>query len=169
MTFRTPTAALVAAAALFAPLASAQSPQSAQARYEQERARCLSGQSHQAREVCLREAGAALEDARRGRLNGIEEAQWQANALLRCQRQPAAERELCERMARGEGTQTGSVEGGAIIRELRVTVPAEPVDATASPTAPQTTTPSTTGPQSPTMHAPAAPAAPPPQLPPPQR
>ena len=131
MPFRSATAALLAVAAVAAGGASAQPADSPEARYQQDRARCLGGQTHQSREACLREAGAALEDARRGRLPEGDEARWQANALLRCQRQPASERELCERRVRGEGTHSGSVESGALLRELRVTVPGE-----AAPAAP---------------------------------
>jgi hypothetical protein len=47
----------------------------AQARYQQERAVCLSGQSNQDRATCLREADAALADGQerwpRGRLAGV--------------------------------------------------------------------------------------------------
>lgn len=136
MPFRPSTAVLAACCAFAAAGALAQSrADSPEARYQQERARCLSGQTHQAREVCLQEAGAALEDARRGRLGAGDERQWQANALLRCQRQPASERELCERMARGEGTQSGSVESGGIVRELRVTVPGDAGAGAAAPAA----------------------------------
>ena len=48
-------ALLGASAALAAPASKAE----AQARYQQERAQCLSGQSHQDRRTCLQEAGAA--------------------------------------------------------------------------------------------------------------
>lgn len=92
--------------------------------YLQERSACmkLSGDE---RKTCLREAGAALEEARKGTLvlQGEEYAQ---NQFLRCQvHKNAEERSYCERRMRGEGTQTGSVEGGGILRELTVIVPAE--------------------------------------------
>ena len=41
----------------------------AQARYQQERAACLAGQTGQDRATCLKEAGAALAEARRGKLS----------------------------------------------------------------------------------------------------
>jgi hypothetical protein len=38
--------------------------------------------------------------------------------VARCAAQPESERADCERMARGEGTVVGSVEGGGVIKEL---------------------------------------------------
>ena len=38
----------------------------AKARYQKELAACISGQSHQDRATCLQEAGAAMQEARRG-------------------------------------------------------------------------------------------------------
>ena len=53
------------------------------------------------------------------------------NALVRCQVHPAGtERDMCERMVRGEGRVQGDVASGGVLRELTVTVPAPtPVDA----------------------------------------
>ena len=96
----------------------------AQARYQQDRAACNSGQSYQDRATCLREAGAALQEARRRR-GGDEHSGYEQNRLNRCERLPAADREDCLRRMRGEGSVSGSVEGGGIYRELRTTVPAE--------------------------------------------
>jgi hypothetical protein len=93
----------------------------AQSAYQRDRAACLSGQSHQDRATCLREAGAALQEARRGRLDDGE-AQFERNRLLRCEKQPPEDREYCIRRMKGEGTTTGSVEGGGIYRELVVPV-----------------------------------------------
>lgn len=91
-----------------------------QQRYQQQRQACLSGQSGQDRATCLREAGAALAEARRGTLSsGNGEADWQRNAAARCERHTdATERDACERIARGEGTQDGSVAEGGILYEL---------------------------------------------------
>jgi hypothetical protein len=94
---------------------------SADAAYRQERADCLVGRSVQDRATCLKEAAVARADAQRQRLGGAETAaQLRANALQRCQRQPADERAACERMALGEGRSSGSVAEGAVLRELTV-------------------------------------------------
>ena len=95
----------------------------ANARYQQERAACISGQSHQDRATCLQEAGAALQEAKRGNLGGGM-GQYEQNQLRRCDAHPAEDREDCLRRMRGEGTISGSVEGGGIYRELRTTTPA---------------------------------------------
>ena len=94
-----------------------------QARYERERAACLSGQSQQDRSTCLREAGAALQAARRGELaSGAGELA--RNARERCKVLAGAERSDCLARMRGEGTVSGSVEGGGILREKVTVVPA---------------------------------------------
>jgi len=90
---------------------------SAQAIYQQDRAACLSGQTNQDRATCLREAGAALQEARRGGLDD-RQGEYERNRLLRCDSQPAEDRQDCVRRMSGEGTTSGSVAGGGIIREL---------------------------------------------------
>ncbi|PFH04625.1 hypothetical protein BCF11_5409 [Collimonas sp. PA-H2] len=91
----------------------------ANARYQEERARCISGQSNQDRATCLKEAGAALQEARRGRLHD-DQAADQANALLRCNALPVDDRDACQRRMNGEGTTSGSALEGGISRELSV-------------------------------------------------
>jgi hypothetical protein len=92
---------------------------SPEATYRYERQKCLSGRSHQDRATCLKEAGAALAEARRGRLDsGVSERQLAENRVARCAAQPGSERADCERLARGEGTVVGSVEGGGVVKEL---------------------------------------------------
>ncbi len=98
--------------------------QAARAQYQLERAACLSGQSHQERTTCLREAGAALQEALRGGLDTASGA-YEQNRAARCDPLPADLRGDCQRRMRGEGTTSGSVEQGGILRELRTTVPAE--------------------------------------------
>ena len=96
----------------------------AQARYQQDRAACISGQSYQDRATCLREAGAALQAAKRGRA-GDGESSYEQNRFIRCDSVAAGDREDCMRRMRGEGTVSGSVESGGIYRELRTTVPTQ--------------------------------------------
>lgn len=89
----------------------------ARARYQQERAACMKIEAKQDRAACLREAGAALQAARRGEL-AKSEADYEANALMRCNALPQEDRQACERRVRGEGRIVGSVEGGGIYREV---------------------------------------------------
>lgn len=93
--------------------------------YLQDRAACLNGQTGEDRPTCLREAGAAYDEARRGRL-GTDDGDFERNRLRRCDRQPPGEREYCIRRMNGEGVVSGSVAGGGILRELTVVVPAAP-------------------------------------------
>ena len=96
----------------------------AQARYQQDRAVCVSGQSHQDRATCLQEAGAALRAAKLGRLDDGK-SPYEKNRLMRCAALAQGDREDCVRRVQGEGTVSGSVESGGIYRELRTTVPAK--------------------------------------------
>ncbi len=89
----------------------------AQAVYQRDRAACINGQTSQERATCLREAGAALQEARRGRLDDGQ-AQFERNRLIRCDSQPPQDRPECVRRMSGEGSTSGSVEGGGILREL---------------------------------------------------
>ena len=96
----------------------------AQARYQKDRAACMSGESHQDRTTCLREAGAALQEAKRGRLDDGGARQYEQNRVMRCNAQPPEDREDCLRRMHGEGVTTGSVEEGGVYRELVRRVPA---------------------------------------------
>jgi len=118
--------------------ADAASRRSAQAaaseRHRQERAVCLAGRSAQDRATCLKEADAALVEARRGRLDNGEPAErLQANALRRCASVAATDRDACELLARGGGTRSGSVAEGAVLKQtVTRSVGAPPVNAAAS-------------------------------------
>lgn len=114
---RTTTLAVALACASAAWSAGAKGSSEAQQRYKQERAHCLSGKSHQDRATCLREAGAALQEARRNRLETVGGASFEANATARCNAQPAADRAACVQRIVGAGSAQGSVEGGGLIRE----------------------------------------------------
>ena len=91
----------------------------ASARYQADRKMCNSGQSNQDRATCLKEAGAALQESKAGHLNSDSAAQ-KSNALLRCNALPPDDRDACQRRINGEGTTTGSVPAGGLIRELAV-------------------------------------------------
>jgi len=97
--------------------AEGRSPSDAQTRYQQDRAMCESGQSHQDRATCLREAGAALDAAKRGGLNDGQ-AHYRQNALIRCNALPTEERNACQARMEGQGVTRGSVAEGGIYREL---------------------------------------------------
>ena len=91
----------------------------ANARYQAERAVCMNGQSNQDRATCLKEAGAALQEAKAGHLNDVQGA-YTKNAMSRCEKLPADDRDACMRRMSGEGTITGSAQQGGIERELIV-------------------------------------------------
>ncbi len=89
------------------------------ARYAAERQACLDGRTGQDTATCLREAAAARDQARQGKLdNGESPADLMRNALARCAPVAEADRGNCERLARGEGQSSGSVAGGGVIREI---------------------------------------------------
>jgi hypothetical protein len=109
---------LSAACALaFSTLVAAQGTGTRSSTYAQDRAFCNSGQSAQDRQTCLREAGAAAQEAPRGNLTDAPDA----NKFARCDyHKDPNDREYCIRRMKGEGTVSGSVEGGGLLRELRV-------------------------------------------------
>ena len=90
----------------------------AQSVYQAERAACLNGETNQDRATCLKEAGAALQEARRGGLDDGQ-ARLEQNRLVRCDGQPPEDRQTCVRRMK-EGSTSGSVEAGGIYRELVV-------------------------------------------------
>lgn len=108
----------------------------AEARYAREKQRCESGRSNQDMATCMKEAGAALEEARRHALDtGDTAASRRANALARCQPLPDAERRDCEaRMV--AGTTEGSVGSGGVLRELTVIETSPSAAGTAPPPKP---------------------------------
>lgn len=79
-----------------------------------------SDSSNDRRDPSVREAQAA----KRERVQNEDPAQLERNRFTRCEALPADDRDYCILRMKGEGTVSGSVEGGGILRELRVTVPA---------------------------------------------
>jgi hypothetical protein len=105
--------------------ASAQAP-GTDTRVQKERAACDGVQ--QDRAACLREAGAARQEATRNGLTTPSPAREQVNALARCREQPAGDQADCEARVKGGAlTSTeGSVMGGGVIRETVTPLPAQP-------------------------------------------
>lgn len=94
-----------------------------QARYEQERAACLNGKSQQDQATCLKEAGAALDQSKRGQL--ADTGGYKQNATVRCNNLPEKDRADCIARIGGDGTTTsGSVNAGGVLRERVTTQPA---------------------------------------------
>ncbi|WP_295981548.1 hypothetical protein [uncultured Variovorax sp.] len=108
--------------------AGAQAPGS-DARMQKERATCDGVQ--QDRAACLREAGAARQEASRGGLSSPSSAREQVNSLARCSELPAAEQPDCEARIKGGARTTteGSVMGGGVIRETVTPLPPQPAPA----------------------------------------
>ena len=96
----------------------------AQEQYRIDVERCRSGQTSQDTKTCIREAGAALQEARRHRL--IEGTpSFDQNQRARCERLTGTQREDCLRLMADPNPEIrGSVDGGGIIRETTITIPA---------------------------------------------
>lgn len=116
-------ASSVFAAALLAitGAATAQAPaDDARARYEQERQKCMTDNTQDSLQTCLREATNSLDAARKGQLSSPGAAA-SSNASQRCEVfQSAAERDECMRRIQSEPA-SGSVSGGGVLRESQTT------------------------------------------------
>lgn len=148
----------VAAAALAVALPAwaagpAASKASIESSYQRDRAACQDLGSPDARTSCLRDAGASRAQAlRAGSRSANTPEQLERNALQRCQVHTQPEnRAICERMARGEGTVSGSVQGGGTIRELvtQEVLPAPPPPPPTPPLAPPSQEPAPLPPAAP--------------------
>ena len=98
------------------------------ARMQSEMATCDGVQQDKA--ACVREAGAARQEAGRGGLVTPDTSGSSANTMERCRLQPASDQADC--MARIQGgvgntstSTSGSVMGGGVIRETVTTTPAK--------------------------------------------
>lgn len=124
----------------FAATAAAPGPAVAEieARYKQDRAKCLSGISNQDQSTCLQEATAARDAAKRGQLDDGD-ARYRRNAKVRCEALTGDEARDCLDRMKGGGTRSGSAQGGGLYREsvTRTTPPPEvagsPAPAASSP------------------------------------
>jgi hypothetical protein len=122
--FRQPfrTAALAAALLMAASMTCAADGGRPASTVGQERQNCVDGNTSQDRATCLREAGAAKQESQRGNLR--DTGDYSGNASKRCDTLPPDQKADCERRSMGEGSVSGSVGGGGVVRELVTPVPA---------------------------------------------
>ena len=96
-------------------------------RFEADRKACLDGKSGQVVEACMKEARAVMAQ-RPDATPSVSPEQLQRNSMMRCDAQSGEDRTACAARMHGEGTTSGSVSGGGILRELVTTegVPTPP-------------------------------------------
>lgn len=109
---------LIASGAAFAAPPAADAD--AQAQYRKQVESCNNGSSNQDRATCLKEAGAALAEARKGKLDEPNK-HYKQNATERCEVLAGDERDACMARMKGHGKVEGSVQSGGELRELRTT------------------------------------------------
>lgn len=132
-----PVTLVIAGAASPAQALSPADTKAVQARYRQERSHCLDGSSDQDRATCLREAVAARDEAQKNGL-GDSAAPYTENKSKRCAALPGDDRTDCLARMQGQGSVSGSVAAGGLLRELVTREPAaaSPVAPAAAPVAP---------------------------------
>lgn len=99
------------------------------ARYQRDAAACRSAPQGTDKAACLREAGAVRESKDRVGMDP-DPGRFTRNALKRCEALPEPDRRDCVARIQGNGTTSGSVAGGGLLRELttrdEVAVPTPP-------------------------------------------
>lgn len=101
----------------------------------QERAWCTANTDGVARVDCLKEAGAAQAEKRRGTLD-TNTGTYGANAVQRCEVFEGTERVACQARVMGYGNASGSVQGGGVIKQIEtVKLPASPAAVLIEPSA----------------------------------
>lgn len=127
---------LVTMAALQPAQAAGASTSSSDAQIARERAACLDGSSQQDRATCLREAGAAQEESRRGTLTQGQDGRYKQNAAERCKGLPAAEQTDCLRRVQGDGERSGSVKSGGVLKSTTTITVGQPAPAASAASSP---------------------------------
>jgi hypothetical protein len=100
-------------------------------RYQQDLAECETQQATQDLTACQLEARHALAEAKRNLLNDTTANLFEKNQFKRCRVFKGEDREACEARVRGDGSTTGSIQSGGILREVTRPVPPEPATAPA--------------------------------------
>lgn len=129
--------AMLAMTAATAQVASGTTGIDATGNAQSEAAACNSGRTQQDRDTCLREVRNANAEKRAGKLDNAG-AQFNANAVQRCNALTGEDKVACEARIVGYGSTQGSVAGGGVIREVETVV--MPKDSTNVVIVPQTST-----------------------------
>ncbi|WP_291013026.1 hypothetical protein [Hydrogenophaga sp.] len=108
-----------------------------EARYQRDVAACRTVAQGADPAACLREAGAVRDSKGVSRVDPDPE-RLVRNALKRCEPLPEPERSECVAHIHGNGSTSGSVAGGGVLRELVTPKPAAPIASSAASTAPPT-------------------------------
>ena len=114
-------AALLAVTAATAHVTAGPTAIDATGHYEKEVQACMSGQTQQDRETCLREARNAQAEKKRGALDNAG-GQFDANKVARCEPLAGEEKAACQARMMGYGNTSGSVAGGGVLREVETVV-----------------------------------------------
>jgi hypothetical protein len=131
----TAVAALIAASAIAQVNVKGDTGMDTSANTGHERAWCMVNTEGAARVDCLKEAGAAQFEKRRGTLDTNRE-NYGANAVKRCDVFDGAERVACQARVVGYGNATGSVQGGGVIKQIEtVELPSRPAALVVEPSA----------------------------------
>ena len=88
------------------------------ARYQQDLAECEAQQATQDLAACRLEARNALAEAKRNLLSDTTANLFEKNQFKRCRVFKGDDREACEARVRNEGTSSGSVQSGGVLREV---------------------------------------------------
>ena len=100
-------------------------------RYQQDLTECETQQATQDLAACRLEARNALTEAKRNLLSDTTANLFEKNQFKRCRVFKGEDREACEARVRGDGSSTGSVQSGGILREVTRPVPVEQATAPA--------------------------------------
>ena len=130
--------ALLSLSALAATPTVSQQAAEINAKFEQDKANCLSGKAGPGRTACLREASKARSSARNAPIH--DAATYRDNKFDRCRALSGDEARDCFARMKGEGTTSGSAEGGGIYRE-KMTTEVGPVPTVPAPAAPAASAP----------------------------
>lgn len=96
-----------------------------EAQYQRQVERCKSGHTSEDLATCLKEAGAARQQALQG---GLAEGDqnYSQNALDRCKLLPPDQQATCRELMQDPTRTEGSVGGGGVLREYQYQVPVQP-------------------------------------------